>query len=261
MSLGAQTPDAKELIRQAFERDENIFDTRRDYTYVEHQTMRNFDSKGKVTSTERETHEILYLSGEPYEKLIAKDGKQLSAKDAKREDEKLEREAAKRKREAERGNKSQEKERAERRKTAREVSAAFDFKIAGTESVGGLATWMVDATPRKGYQPKTRDGKIFMKTSGRMWIAQEEGRLAKAEIRVDDTISFGLFLFRLKPGARINFERTLVAPTVWLPKHVFVKGEAKLGMIKTFRTEIEIDYSDYRRFQTDSKIVVEDPGQ
>jgi hypothetical protein len=252
----AQPPDARELIRQAFQRDEDIFNTRRDYTYIEDQTERSLDSKGRITSTKREVSEVLFLYGEPYSKLIEKNGKPLPAKDAKKEEDKLERESAKRKRGSERGNKDQEEERARRRKTAREVVDAFDFRIAGTETISGRPTWMIDGTPKKNYQAKTREAKYFAKTSGRLWIDQDEHSVVRAEIRVDDTMSFGLFLVRLKPGARIEFERAHVAANAWLPKHLFVKGEAKVGLIKTFRIEVDANYRDYKKFQTESTITI-----
>jgi hypothetical protein len=249
--------DPRELVRQAFAQDENIFNSVQDYTYVENSTTRNLDSKGKVTSVEREGHEILYLYGREYEKLISKDGKPLSAGDARKEDEKAEREIQKRQREAERGDtKRQDDVRSRRRRTALEVADAFDFKLVGSEQAPGGIAWIIDATPRPGYKAKTRESKLFAKTSGRLWINQTEKSLAKAQIRVDDTISFGYFLFRLKPGARIEFERTRLAQNVWLPKHAFVKGEAKVGMLKTFRVEVETEYSDYKKFQTESSFSV-----
>jgi hypothetical protein len=249
-------PDPKDIVRQAFAQDENIFNSVQDYTYVEDQTTRNLDSKGRVSSVERETNEILFLFGREYSKLIAKDGKPLSASEAKKEDEKAEREIMKRQREADKGGKREDEDRARRRRTAREVPEAFDFKIVGTEAASGGMAWVIDAKPRADYHPKTREAKLFAKTSGRLWINQADKSLAKAQIRVDETISFGLFLFRLKPGARIEFERTRLAENVWLPKHAFVKGEAKLGMLKTYRVEVDTVYSDYKKFSTDSKFTV-----
>ena len=187
---------------------------------------------------------------------MAKDGKPLSPSDLKKEDAKAEREVMKRKRDADRGPKDQDDATSRRRRAAREVAQAFDFRIVGTETANGANAWMLDATPRKDYQAKTREAKLFAKTSGRLWINQADHSLVKARVRVDDTISFGYFLFRLAPGARIEFDRTRLAENVWLPKHMFIKGEAKLGMVKTYRVEIEREYSDYRKFQTDAKVTI-----
>ena len=261
LAVSAQTPDPRELVRQAFAQDENIFNSVQDYTYTEHETRRSLDAKGKVTSTEQETSEVLYLYGRQYSKLVAKDGKPLSPSEAKKEEAKAEREVNRRKREADRGNKDPDDTAARRRKAAREIADAFDFRIVGTEDVAAgrginAQTWLIDATPRRGYQAKTREAKLYAKTSGRLWINQADHSLVKAKIRVDDTISFGYFLFRLAPGARVEFERTHLAANVWLPKHFFVKGEAKIGMVKTYRVEVEREYSDYKKFQTESTVTL-----
>jgi hypothetical protein len=35
-----------------------------------------------------------------------------------------------------------------------------------------------------------------------------------------------------------------------------VKGEAKVGMLKTFRVEVDTEYTDYKKFETESTFSV-----
>src|ERR1700677_2180903 len=88
--------DAAEIMKRSVDRDFDNFERQKNYTYQQHQQDREFDAKGDVTKTETETSEILILVGRPYEKLIAKNGKPLSDSEARKEEEKMDRELAKR---------------------------------------------------------------------------------------------------------------------------------------------------------------------
>src|SRR6185295_14723819 len=65
--------EIRELIRNSADNDVENTRRQRDYTYVQRNEHRSLDGNGQVKSTESKTYEILVLSGEPVEKLIAKD--------------------------------------------------------------------------------------------------------------------------------------------------------------------------------------------
>jgi hypothetical protein len=48
---------------------------------------------------------------------------------------------------------------------------------------------------------------------------------------------------------------TRVNDEVWLPVRVNVRADARLVFLKTLHGEIDITYSDYKKFQGDSQIV------
>ena len=73
----------------------------RDYTYVDHEVHNKLDGKGQNKSTEVKTYEILEIYGEQVRRLIAKDDKPLEGKDARKEDEKIQKIIDKRKNESE----------------------------------------------------------------------------------------------------------------------------------------------------------------
>src|ERR1700730_2518364 len=79
----------RELIRQTAEKDMENDKRQRDYTYIQREEEHKLDGKGQVKSTETKTSEVMELYGEPVERLIAKDDKPPSGKDAKKEEEKI----------------------------------------------------------------------------------------------------------------------------------------------------------------------------
>src|SRR3974390_2119952 len=95
------TPDQiKDLIRQAADNDLENDKKLRDYTYTEREETRKLNKNGQVTSTETKTSEVLQIYGETVEKLIAKDDKPLSEKEARKEDERIQKIIDKRKNES-----------------------------------------------------------------------------------------------------------------------------------------------------------------
>src|SRR5271169_375186 len=76
----------RQLIRQTAEKDMENDKRQRDYTDIQREEEHKLDGKGQVKSTETKTSEIMELYGEPVERLIAKDDKPLSDKDAKKEE-------------------------------------------------------------------------------------------------------------------------------------------------------------------------------
>lgn len=257
----ATPPEPATLMREAFTNQDGFFLQARDYTYLRHQETRRLDSQGRVTSTSSTDHEITILYGEPYHKLICKDSRLLSADEARKEQKKLDNELASRAANQDRRRREAEREREEQRKALAEVAEAFDWKLEAEEAIGGRPMWMMRATPRRGYRPRSRQAKVFTKMSGRLWIDQADRRMAKVEATVDDTISFGLFLLRIQPGFRFTFEMARMETSAWLPKEGWLKGEARLGGLKTIRLEMENRYSGYQRFQSESHIISSGPAK
>lgn len=257
IASAALAQDANEIIRRATDRDFTNFENRKDYTYQERTEVRMLNGKGQASKTEVETHEIMILDGRPYEKLIAKNDKPLSSKDAAKEQKKLDDELAKRKRQSVQERARLEKERLEEKKYLKEFTEAFVFRVVAEEAVSGKPAWVISVTPRQGYRPSSSDAKMFTKLKGKVWIDKGEYHWVKAEGEAIDTLSFGFFLFRVAPGARVSFEQTRVNEEVWLPSRISVRAEARLALLKKMRAEIDITYREYRKFQADSKIVAD----
>jgi hypothetical protein len=89
------------------------------------------------SKTETWTSEVLEIYGEPVERRTAKDDKPLSADEARKEDEKIQKIIDKRKNESEEDRRKrlakEEKDRAEDRKFVLEIADAFNFRLMGSE--------------------------------------------------------------------------------------------------------------------------------
>src|SRR5215469_4374498 len=164
----------QQLLRVVAEKDIENDKRQRDYTYIEREVQKSFDGKGNLKSIEIKTYEILDIAGEQVERLIQKDDKPLDAKETAKEDEKVQKVIDKRKNETDEQKKKreekEEKEREDGRKFVKEIADAYNFKLVGTESVGGREAWVIDGEPRPGFEPHMKDAKFLSKIHGRVWI-------------------------------------------------------------------------------------------
>ncbi len=231
----------------------------RDYTYVERDEEHKLDGKGQIKSTEVKTYEVMELYGEKVQRLIEKNDKALDAKDAAKEEEKIQKVIDKRKNESEdarrKRERKEEKDREEGRQFVREVADAYNFRLVGTESLGGRETWVIDAEPRTGYEPHMKEAKFLPKFHGRVWVDKDEAQWAKMDIECIDTVSLGWFLARIHKGSRIVVEQTRVNDEVWLPKHVGIKVDVRLALLKDFNVEQDQTFRDYKKFRATARIV------
>jgi hypothetical protein len=249
----------RQLLRVVAEKDIENDKRQRDYTYIDREVNHNLDGKGETKSTEVNTYEVLEIYGRQVRRQIEKDDKPLSAKEAAKEEEKIQKIIDKRKNESDEDRKKREekeiKDREEGRKFVREVADAYDFKLVGTEDVGGRAAWVIDGEPRPGFEGHMKESKFLSKFHGRVWIDKGDLQLAKMDIEAIDTVSVGWVLARIHKGSRFILQQTRVNDEVWLPEHVTFKFDARVALLKGYKIDGDEEYRDYKKFRTSAKIV------
>ena len=263
LTTGADGKLSQEQMRQLFrvvaDKDLENQKQEHDYTFIDREVESRLDGKGQIKTTEVKTYEILEIYGEPVRRLIEKDDKPLETKQAAKEEEKIQKIIDKRKNESDDDRKKREekevKEREDDRKFVREVADAYDFKLVGTEDVGGREAWVIDGEPHPGFEPHMKESKFLSKFHGRVWIDKGDLQLAKMDIEAIDTVSMGWVLARVHKGTRVMLEQTRVNDEVWLPRHVSFKLDARVALFKGFNIQAEQDFRDYKKFRTSSKIV------
>jgi hypothetical protein len=250
----------RELLRRVAEKDIENDKHQRDYTYIQRQEEHRLDGNGNVKKVESRTSEVLQIYGEQVERLIAKDDKPLPEKDARKEEEKIQKIIDKRKNESESDRRKriekEEKDREDGRKFVKEVADAYNFHLVGSELLDGHDTWALDAEPRPGYEPKFKEAKFLPKLKGRIWIDKVETQWVKLDVTTTDTISFGLFLARIHKGTRVVVDTTRINDEVWLPKHVQFHVDVRLALLKNFNVDVEQTFRDYKKFRSESKITL-----
>jgi hypothetical protein len=252
-------PSALDIVKRSIDLDVRNYRRAKDYTYQQREVFRELDGGGRAKSTTSHVYDVLMVYGRPYNRLIEKDGKPLDPAAQAKQEERLRKVMEKRRKESEDANSKEgrdhEKHRAEQRKFLSELPEAYTFTLAGEETVSGKPACIVGAEPKPGYKPRDPRAKMFTKIHGKLWIDKGEYQWVKLEAETTDTISFGLFLARLWKGSTFRFEQRRVNDEVWLPSHMEIGMEGRLALVKKMRAGVEITYANYKKFQTDSRVL------
>jgi hypothetical protein len=251
--------DAREIIRNSVAADERNWRIARNYRYVQRVEVHRLDSQGGLKSSEVKTYEITFQEGTPYYQLVQRDDRPLTATEEKREQESFARSIAERRQEttAERAKRLSAYERRPdwQREAWHELAEAFDFKLAGGGTLYNQSMFLIEATPREGYQPRSHTAKLFRSLKARLWVDQRDRQIVKVEAEVIDTIWMGLFLVRVAKGSRATLTLTRVSDGVWLPDGLQVVASARVGLLKTYRFEQRVHYSGYSCIPADSRMI------
>jgi hypothetical protein len=255
----AWTQDPVEIVRRSIAQDQLDWMRMKDYTWRAESVEKHLDSHGAVQSTKREKWETLILDGQPHRRMLERDGKPLNPQEERSEQKKLDDASRKLTGEtpAQKRQRLVDATRQRNREFAflSEIPDLFDIRLEGDAVIGGRPVWVVSGTPRPGARPRSRDARLLLKVRGRMWIDKATYQWAKVEVETTGTISWGVFLARLDPGAHLTFEQAQVDEGLWFPKRLLMGGSGRLGLLKKLAQEQEIQWSNYRKFSVDSKIL------
>jgi hypothetical protein len=201
------------------------------------------------------TYDVMMILGSPYERLIAVNGKPLTATQQLQEQEKINKVIAKRRSESpqERDERVAKyiKERKRDHSLMQQLTRAFDFKIEGQQKLGTLDLYVLRATPRPGYHPPNMEAEVLTGMQGRLWIDKKTFQWVKVEAEVIHPVTIEGFLAKVEPGTRFELEKMPVSDTIWLPKHFGMKSRSKIVFLLAHRTQEQETYWGYRKAAAD----------
>ena len=246
-------------MRRAVEIDHGNWEKVRNYTCQNRQVIKQLGKHGDVKSTEIKTFDINFYYGREYQRLVQINDKPLDEQEQKKEEEKLNKFLAKYRDESESEREKrlekEKKEREEGRLFLKDVVNAYDFRLLGEEVIDGVGTWVIEANPRPDFHPTQPHADMLKKIKGKVWIEKKNYNWVKVDAEATDTISFGLFLFRIHPGSRFSFQQSFVNNEVWVMKRLDIEGGARIALFKNENVEQEDVLSNFRKFVTTVKIL------
>ncbi len=209
------------------------------YTYSEKQTHIELDPDDKPTSTNVDIYQITRGSdGTLYRRLVSKNGTVVKSAKAQKE------------------KRSSNREQDER--VMDDLFDGYDIRILGRDDLNGRPAIRIRFTPRDGYKPKTREGRLMRHVAGQAWVDESDHQLARVDAEVIDTMAFGFgLLAKVQKGARLYAERQKVNDEVWLPFRSEVTATARILLLKGFHVREIREYSDYKKFNVETIIKVE----
>ncbi len=240
-------PAVEEILKKAIERARRDQDQKIEgkYAYTQHSTIEELDSKENVRKREERVLQILPIDGEPYARLVQKDGKPLSEKDAKLEQERerrFRRRLAERKRKKEHGKKDDDEVDFDE-----ELVSKYRFILAGREPVNRRAAYVLSFEPRSADLPvKRKIDRLLNKVAGRLWIDEQDYAISRVDLHLaENVLAWGGLLASVRKFL-LQVEQSKVDEAAWLPCYVdgYIDGRI---LIRSLHMKVKQQNSDFRK--------------
>jgi hypothetical protein len=233
-------PEPKEIVRRT------IVNYGRDWREQRKWAWTLTDMTASDDTKEVEVSEVAPLYGTPYERVVRKNGRPLSAEEARRENRKYQKALKEREIESPAERAARIRKYDDSREFMADVPEAFNYNLTGQETIDGRPAWVIQMTPRPGFVPTAPHAAMLEHLEGTMWVDTQDFRLAKAQAHVIDTISIGWILARVGPGTRFEVDQTRVANGVWMPNTIKIDGVAHVLLVHSRSLNEQLTYSGYR---------------
>ena len=243
----APLPDAATVLREVEAHQKELDKIRENYTFREVQTTRQLDSHGTVKKIETEEHEVFFVKGHQIEKLVRKDGKDLTPDQARKEQDRVNKEVIKI---SQQGEDKPDKDDI----TVSRLLQIVTFSKPRRVSLNGRDTIAFDFAGDEHAKTHGRSEDALKKVSGTVWVDEADREVSRMSATLDENyhIGFGL-LASVAKGSNVVFDQALIRKEAWLPTAIALHLQARALLVAGFRADIDIRYDQYQKFQTDAE--------
>jgi len=239
-------PDAATMLREVEAHQKQLDKAREDYTFRSVQTTRELDSKGNTRKIETEEHEVFFVNGNEIEKLVRKNGKELTTDQARKEQERVNKEVMK---VSKPGYKDTDKDEI----TVSRLLEIVAFSHPRRVVLNARNTIAFDFAGDEHAKTHGRGEDALKKVSGTIWIDEADREVSRMNATLDENyhVGFGI-LASVAKGSNVVFDQALIRNEAWLPTNIALHLQARALLVAGIRAEIDIRFDQYQKFQTDA---------
>ena len=254
--------DADAILRRMADAVKENGKLARQYTYLEDQTWFHEDKHGQMQKDRSASYEVIFIEGTKYAKLISRNDKPLSKKEAAQVEKDMQATA--------------EEWRRKHPPTPpggvlnigrvhfdlgsyEELVTLFDNRVTGEEEVNGRMAWAVESTPRADYTPANPHEKDVRAFRKKLWIDEHDNIPVRVILTVgDDGLHSPNGEVLGSPGSTITLESAKINDEVWQQVSIVLDLHKPAGKSDAhLRTEHH--QSRFQKFNVESTITVEPP--
>jgi hypothetical protein len=219
------------------------------YTYVEETDNFEYDKQGHAKKTGSVTNDVIFVEGEQYKRLVARDGKPLPPKEEAKEEKKLQQTAEERRKARRKGLFSFSRS---AYVSSDDLDKFFDRRLVGEEEIRGRKAWVIEYTPRKDHVPANKHEKDVYTFQAKAWVDEEEGVTSKFVLL---SIADGSLM---KPGSSITMENSKINDDAWLPVLTVFDARIQIALVIGDSVRSETRNSNFKKFDVKSTITAGD---
>jgi hypothetical protein len=263
-------PDLETLMKSIIANQEKVEELREHYTCRMTEIERKLDGDGRVKSSETKIYEVTPIGDNSVERLLSVNGKDLSASEQEKEDKRVQKEVEETIKQNEKEKQKKEQRRAREKEKGEDdddiTILAFlrisDITSVRRETFRGHEVIAFDFEPRKGFKAKNRAEEIINKLAGTIWVDEAAQQIARLEARLTDSFKIGGgMLASIGASTAFAFEQEKVDGELWLPSFGEANISARVMLLAKFNRSMERRYTDYKKYQIDSKYDLAKPKE
>jgi hypothetical protein len=251
-------PDIPALMRDVESNQRKSEAIQKDYIYHSVDTEQAVDGKGQVKKTTVTEFDHYWVNGVPIRHLVKKDGRELSGSELAKENERIDKLAAKARERRDKGD-AQGKETDARGNEEITVSRLLElgaFSNARQVQLNGRDTIAVDYAGDPKAKTRNRAEDVVRDMLGTAWVDEQDHVLARVEGHFVNAYKIGGGLIvDIKKDTRFTFEQTKVNDEVWLPARIDAEGAFRALLFDSFNGSFHSEESNYRKFRTSATVL------
>lgn len=237
-------PDVPTLIHQVQDHQHQLDRIRENYTYREVVITHELDKNGNVKKEESEENNVFFVNGHEIQTNVKKNGKDLSADDLKKEQDKANKEV-------EKAGKTPPGQALDSNEVSiSRLLAIMKVSSPRRETMDGRSVIAFDFTGDPHAKTHGMAEDASKKLSGTIWIDESDRQVRRMIARFDDNFHMGFGLFSIGKGSTFTFNQKLVNNELWLPVDAQIHLVAHALGLLGWRADISVTDKDYQRFHT-----------
>jgi hypothetical protein len=254
----APLPDTRQLLLDV-ERNEKAAEAiRKNYTYHVHFEQQELNGKGDPKKLTAIDSESLTIDSVRVNRVVARDGRPLTAEEQAKESERIDKEVAKDKsRRDKKEDRGQETDsRGDDIISAARILELGSFTNPRRIELNGRPTIVLDYAGDPNAKTRSSFEGVIRNLVGTVWIDEKDRVLVQAEghFLKDFKIGAGL-VADVKKDSSFSAHWAHINNEVWLPTLVDGQGKVRILLVTGFTGRIHLVTSDYRKFRTTATIV------
>jgi hypothetical protein len=239
-------PDSVALVKEVEAHQRQLEQLRENYTFRELQETDTLDSKGSVTNRSSEEREVFFVNRHRLTRVVKKDGKALSGKEEKSEQDRVKKLVEK----AEKNPLDHDSYREGGDLELSRILAVMNISRPRRVTVEGRDTLAFDFTGDRHASAHGLALSAARKLSGTVWVDEADRQVARLEATLDDNFRLGAgLLATVQKGTWLRLEQVHVGQGLWLPSTSEVHVMARELIVKGLRENLHFRDFDFRRFE------------
>jgi len=251
-------PDVVVLMRDVEANERKSEAVQKDYIYRSVETQQETDSHGQVKKTTVTESDHFWVNGVPVRRLLKKDGKPLTPDEIAKENERIDKIAAKANEKREKAD-HQGKEtdpRGNEEVTASRLLELGSFTNPRRVQLNGRDAIAVDFTGDPKAKTRNRAEDVIRDLAGTAWIDEQDHVLARVEGHFVNSFKIGGGLVaNIQKDTRFSMAQIKVNDEVWLPAKFEGQGSFHALLFFGFNGSGQIVNSDYRKFRATATVL------